>query len=178
MSSKRLSEESDPTGRVEKRRRLSTPSFDEPSDSALLYYNAHAAHIASVALLQQVFIPHHVQVTESDTIEPIPVYATGKPYKHDLRAAEKVLALQIHALDCLRIGLKSGMLSIGEKAAFTVEFATIGIKVLESTQAARMEGKQRVERDVLAAVNEMVSDLCLEDGRVPSEGTSNRAGHQ
>lgn len=142
---------------AEKRRRLSRPSYDEPSDSALLYHNARAAHIASAALLQHAFLPQSVQMVNDPDVQAFPAYATGKAFMHDPHASAKVLALQIYALDCLKIGLKSGMLSIGEKAAFTVEFATIGIKVLESQAGHKLEGRDRIQRDIVAAVTELVS---------------------
>lgn len=151
------------SGPAEKRRRLSTPSSDDLSDGALLYYNARAAHVASTCLLQAAFLPASARVVEEEGVDHIVDYTSGELIQYDPQASCKALALQVYALDCLRVGLRSGLLSIGERAPFTVEFATIAVKVLESQAGQKLDGIERIQRDAVVAINEMVCSPILSD---------------
>lgn len=76
-------------------------------------------------------MPEWVQTRSSSAFDPIPLYPSQKLITPDRVAAIKALSLQILALDLLGVGLKRPDLSDGERAAFSIEFVEVGIKVME-----------------------------------------------
>lgn len=145
-----------------KRRRLSrsvTPHAVEPlSDAALLYHYASAAHRHSTSHLQQAFIPTDILCTLNDDVDPLPLYPSQTVlYRHDPSAGQKAISLLILALDFLRVGLQLSLSPL-ERATFVIEYATIGIKVIEAKLAKELGVDiAKVASDVDTAVSGMVS---------------------
>lgn len=120
---------------------------DSPiSDAALLYHTATSAHKASASHLQQAFLPAWIETRPDESFDTIPLYASPTRRRQvdlspDRDAAKKALALQLLALDLLNIGLKRSDSSDAERAAFAIEFITVGMKVREASKYMRRKGK-------------------------------------
>lgn len=131
------------------------------SDAALIYHTAISAHKLSQQHLQQVYIPSWVQTKADRSFDAVPLYAAKSSaaiLAHDPDAAKKALALQSLALDLLSIGRKRPDLSDSERAALTIEFVIIGIKVREALRHATKKGKER-DMGIKVAEDRLIEDM-------------------
>lgn len=69
------------------------------------------------------------------------------------------MALQVFALDLLAIGLKRNDLSDSERAAFSIELITVGMKVMEAQRYTDRKGKGKMMPGVKVDVDRLVEDL-------------------
>ena len=134
-------------------------------DHVLLYHLAQSAHQASRRHLQQAFVPSWVSCKLDDAHHPISMIreagSTG-PFMHDTGAADKSLALLLHALDLLRLGLKQKDLSDRDRVLFGLEHAIVGVKVLAACQASI---KQRKGKDAAGLLHKVDCKKLAEDLR-------------
>ncbi len=139
-----------------KRRRLDNPSSSSTSTTSpplesylpsipLLFHLATSAHHASHQHLQQVFIPSFVNCEGNDGYPPIisarPGRTQSQIFTHDEKAGDKAIGLLLLALDLLRAGLLSTDLSEKERVAFSLEYGTIGMKVLTACGSLRTKSE-------------------------------------
>lgn len=145
-----------------KRPRLTPEESPVLTDAALLYHTATAAHIASTQHLQQAFIPSWVETASDGTFDPVPLYPT-KRLAPDPHAADTALALQLLALDLLSAGLKLPNLSDSERAAFTIEWLSIGIKVRQCAKGS-ISLAEDMHDAMASGVSREVSRLTIDGG--------------
>lgn len=148
--------------------KLIMPTIDSElalPDLPLLYHTALSAHHAAYNHYQQAFVPIGTQIpvpTEAEKAKPIPLYGKGEDdkYSHDPHAGHTALRLLILSLDLLRIGLDTPGISDIEKAAFGLEFATVGIKVIHATQTiAHMKAPQQAAFPITVNTKALLDDL-------------------
>jgi hypothetical protein len=130
----------------------------------LLYHLAASAHHASHRHLQQAFVPSNISCHGNAeypivTIPAVPSHAAPVPFTHDPAAASKAFGLLLLALDLLRIGLASNDLTYVERAAFGLEFATVGLKVLDTLRKAAEKGRGKHPELVVVDRARLVGDM-------------------
>jgi hypothetical protein len=81
----------------------------------------------------------------------------------DPHAADTALALQLLALDLLSAGLKLPNLSDSERAVFTIEWLSIGIKVRQSGKGS-VSLAEDMQDAIASGVSRKVSRLTIDGG--------------
>lgn len=130
-----------------------------------IYHLALQAHFASHQHLQQAFIPAEIGPT-SNTGEGIKVALAGSgghvAFKPDPQARAKSVSLLLFALDLLKLGLNSKLLSDRERVAFGHEFGVVALKVLSAARHQQSKSRawvdeQRLSEDAAEIIGNSVS---------------------
>jgi hypothetical protein len=163
------------------------PSATIVPDVPLLYDTALQAHAAAAYHYQQAFVPLAIEIPiphghpegegddadshEHEHLQPIPLYRDQREevYVPDPGAGHTALRLLVLALDLLAVGLGHHGLSDRERAAFGLEFATVGLKL---AHAAAVMGQMKHPQRRLLGVEIHTGKLYEDLGTVVSKSVS------
>lgn len=146
-----------------------SPNLDIPN-LPFMYHTAVDAHRAAARHYQQAFFPldlepptEGMELEEHPDPKPFGLYqadGTQLPFKHDPQAGQTALRLLLLSLDLLMNGIMSKRLSVDEYAAWSLEYATVGLKVIHAVSViGQMKGSMQDLFGITIKKEAVLSDL-------------------